>query len=168
MSYLANPFFPLGGLSLFEANSSTCFSTANSSASARRLRSTNKLVRTKSYQGRSDNNYHHILQRNCEFYQEHTLGSVFRIHSRLRGHGPSLRAHGRAIFARTFHCSENFLCQMDFNTTGRMPVFMWFGGAPLPAHWYHYHCSLLQQKKLKNISFYCLRREKKLKIQIIK
>lgn len=35
--YLANPFFPLGGLSPFEANSSTCFNTASSSASAARL-----------------------------------------------------------------------------------------------------------------------------------
>lgn len=35
--YLANPFFPLGGLRPFEANSSTCRSTANSSASAARL-----------------------------------------------------------------------------------------------------------------------------------
>jgi len=35
--YLANPFFPRGGLNPFEAKSSTCFNTANSSASAARL-----------------------------------------------------------------------------------------------------------------------------------
>lgn len=40
-AYLAKPFFPLGGLSPFEANSSTCFRRDNSSASAARLHWTN-------------------------------------------------------------------------------------------------------------------------------
>lgn len=44
--YLEKPFFPLGGLTPFEANSSTCLKTASSSANAARLeKSQNRLFK---------------------------------------------------------------------------------------------------------------------------
>lgn len=101
--YLANPFFPLGGLIPFEANSSTCFNTANSSASAARLEGVRHCYQPKESK----------VIPTCQNYLSNwhicirTLGFASHILDELRAHWPWPLARDQASVARISHYSKN-------------------------------------------------------------
>lgn len=102
--YLANPFFPLGGLIPFEANSSTCFNTANSSASAARLEGVRHCYQPNECQ--SNSNMAKLFKQNWHIYI-HTLGFASHILDELHAHWPWPLARDQASVVRISRCSKN-------------------------------------------------------------